>query len=284
MRAMRSWGRMMSVAGALTLAIACGSSGGTGATVLPAVPSGTVVSIQVNSQGPTVFLGAAETFTAIATYSSGGTQTITNGTWSTDMLTVAVAEASTGKVTGVGNGDVTVSVDFQGVRGSKTIRVLPNYTGTWLGSYTVASCTPTDGFADQTFCAQLTSAQPGPGFFFQFAQTADTLTGYTGLGQVPIGSTPFTSSIAADGSVSFTTQLFVATLEIDMTWSLTSVVPGIINGHVTETWQDSTITGQMVVEGTIIPPSRVAAASAARAGAPARFHSIADVIAAAVRR
>ncbi|MFI5178312.1 MAG: hypothetical protein ACHQO8_07105 [Vicinamibacterales bacterium] len=267
------------VIGAIIAGAGCGSSGG--GTTLPPAPSGTVVSIQVNSQGPTIFLGAPETFTAIATYSSGGTQAITGGLWGTDNPAIAIADA-TGKVIPQGNGNVTVFVDFQGVRGTKAMRVLPSYAGTWLGNYTVASCTQTGGFADQNLCAQLSPGQVA-GFFFQFAQVADTLSGYTGLGQLPIGSTTFTASVALDGSVSFTTQLFVSTLEIDMAWSLTSVVAGVINGTVTETWQDSATPGQMVVVGNIQPPTRQAAASVQRAGGRARGWSRSDAIA-AIRR
>jgi hypothetical protein len=273
--------RAVCAIGTLAFAVGCGGGGGGGSSaVLPAAPSGTVVSIQVTSSGPAVFLGTPETFSAIATYSSGGTQTIVGGVWSTDNGTIAIVDA-TGKFIPEGNGEVTVFIDFQGVRGSKKIRVLPNYAGLWIGSYTVTSCTQTDGFADGNLCSNFVGQAPQ--FFFQFTQATDTLSGYTGLGRLPIGSTIFTATIDLDGSVAFTTQFFIGTTEIDVAWSLTCAVAGVINGTVSQTWQDSTVTGQMVVAGDIHNPAKQAVARVQNLGGLRPTLSLAEAIAAAVR-
>ena len=150
MRHKAAWATCAAIA-----AIGCGSSDNSGDNnTTPPAPSGTIVSIAVNSSAPTMFLEASETFTAVATYTGGATQTVTGGAWATDASAVAQVDASTGRVVALSNGEATISFDYQGVRGSKHVRVLPNYGGSWdgIGKYTIASCTQTEGFADTNVC------------------------------------------------------------------------------------------------------------------------------------
>jgi hypothetical protein len=236
-------------------AIGCGSSGGN--TQMPPAPSGTIVSIAVTSSAPTMFLGASETFSAVATYTSGATQALTAGAWTTDAPTVAQVD-SAGRVTGVGNGEVTISFDYQGVHGATHIRVLPNYAGSWLGNYTILSCTPTEGFADQNVCNSFNVGQTFQ-YRLQLTQTADVVNGQTIVGQ--LGSTNATSTVNADGSLTLTPQVFVGTVKIDLVWNLTCVLPNIINGTLTQTWMDLATPGQMVIEARLQSPTRLSAAS-----------------------
>ena len=242
---------------AAIVAIGCGGGGTAGNNQMPPAPSGTIVSIAVNSSAPTLFLGATETFSAVATYTSGATQTVTGAAWTTDAPSVAPVDSS-GRVTGAANGEVTISVDYQGVHGSKHVRVLPNYGGSWIGSYTVVSCTPTEGFADQNVCASFNVGQTFQ-YRLLFTQTADVVSGLTGIGL--LGSTTTSSTVNADGSLTFTTQVFVGTVQIDLVWNLTSVLPNVINGTVTQTWMDLTTPGQMVIEGALQSPTKQSAAS-----------------------
>jgi hypothetical protein len=83
---------------------------------------------------------------------SDGTTRTVSGTWGTDAPTVATAEATTGRVTAVGSGSVTVFVDYQGHRGTRLIRGLPNFQGAWSGSYAVRSCTQSGQIAAAKLC------------------------------------------------------------------------------------------------------------------------------------
>jgi hypothetical protein len=214
------------------IAAACGSGGGT-TTASPPAPSGTVVAIAVGSTGPTVFLGTPETFTAVATLSTGATENLAVGAWSSSAPSIAIVETGTGKVTSVANGEVTVSVDYQGVRGSKTVRVVPNYGGNWFGMYVVTSCTQTDGFSDTNVCSGFPVGQTFQ-YGLQFTQTADVVSGRTTIGLLQ--TTDFTASIALDGTMSFTATVFVGTLKIDVLWNLASTQPGIITGSLAQNW------------------------------------------------
>jgi hypothetical protein len=244
------------IASSVLLLAGCGKSGGSGSSTPPppSAPSGTVVSIAVNSSGPTMSLGASEGFTAVATLSDGSTVPLGVGTWSSDTPDVLLVD-STGTVIALKNGQATISLSYQNVRGSKTVRVVPNYAGVWSGKYTVTSCVQTEGFIDTNLCAQFPVGQEKP-FAFQFSQTADVLTGQTALGQ--LGSTTFTANIESDGSVSFTTSTFFGTSIINSEWHLFSTQAGTIGGTVTQTWQDQNTTGEMDVVGGLSPPTKIA--------------------------
>ncbi len=232
---------------------ACGSGGGT--TTTPPAPSGTVVAISVSSSGPTVFLGIPETFTAVATLSTGATENLAVGAWSSSAPSIAVVETNTGKVTSVANGEVTVSVDYQGVRGSKAVRVVPNYAGNWFGMYVVTSCTQTDGFADTNVCSGFPVGQTFQ-YGLQLSQTADVVSGHTTIGVLQTNE--FTANVGLDGAMSFTATVFVGTLKIDVLWNLASTQPGIITGSLAQNWQDQSMAGEMDVAGSLRPPTRQA--------------------------
>ena len=209
---------------------ACGHHGGS------MTPTPTATSIAVHSIGPTVFLGANETFTATMTFSDGSTAAVTAGTWSTDAPTIATVDA-TGKVTGRASGLVTVIVDASGVRGTKAIRVLPTYAGGWNGRYGLNNCSGLGpGTLVQT-CEDLDDF--GSGFrpaSFTFTQTGDAVTGTTVLGFL---TSTMTGTVAADGSLTFTATAIVGTKHYAETWHLTSTTDGALSGSVTVVGSDT---------------------------------------------
>lgn len=78
-----------------------------------------------------LFIGQSETFTAVG---SGGTA-VTTARWGTDAPAVVSVEGYTGRITAVGTGTATVFADLDGVRGTKLVRTLPNFAGSWSGHY-----------------------------------------------------------------------------------------------------------------------------------------------------
>src|SRR5688500_9636160 len=100
---------LVSVVSAFVVLASCGGGG-------PTAPS--LTSITINSTSAFLMLGSTETFTATATMSDGTTQAVTGGTWGSDAGAVATVAATTGLVTTVGRGDVTIFVDSQGIRGN----------------------------------------------------------------------------------------------------------------------------------------------------------------------
>jgi hypothetical protein len=217
-------------------------------TAPAATPTPTPTSITVASANTHLFLGQAETFTATLTMSDGTTQPLTGGTWGTDAAGVATAGATTGLVTSVGSGDVTVFVDAQGIRGTKRIRVVPEYQGIWTGTYTVDTCTHSGQWAVDDACGILT-APVGSVVGFNLTQTGATVAGQSTLGI--FSSTPFTVAAATTGDLSFSTAAQWVTTTIAQEWSLRITTIGRLDGTVTHTWTDPTMTGSVIVKGTL---------------------------------
>src|SRR4051794_5376309 len=114
------------------LALATGCGGGASSTpTAPAVPLVTRITI---SGSDLLLVGSSETFAAAI--ESGN---VTVPRWSSDAPTVATVDLS-GHVTAVGTGTATISADANGVRGTKLIRTLPNFAGSWRGGYQETAC------------------------------------------------------------------------------------------------------------------------------------------------
>jgi uncharacterized protein YjdB len=110
----RTVGVLVVVAATALLAIACGNSS-TSAT--------TIASLAVTGTAPKV--GASAQFSAIATMGDGSTQDVSSlATWQSSNAAVATV-SSTGVVTGVGAGSVTVNAVYQTVSASDAIVLTP---------------------------------------------------------------------------------------------------------------------------------------------------------------
>jgi hypothetical protein len=60
---------------------------------------------------------------------------------------------NTGMVTGVTNGLANIFIISDGVSGTKSLRVVPNYQGQWAGGFTTSAATPFPSDAYQHMCA-----------------------------------------------------------------------------------------------------------------------------------
>ncbi len=218
----------------------------------PTTPQVTASSITINSSG-FIMLGQSETFSATINFSNGTTQPVAGGTWGSDAVTVATVGATTGLVTTVRSGDVTIFVDAQGVRGTKTITVVPNYQGVWNGQYVVNSCSQTGGFVTLDLCGSIFPVSSFLPVALNFNQAAGTITGQTALGNVI--SPVFTTVAVAGGGLVFqaTAQLPAQGLNfrIDQAWQINMAVAGQMTGTVVQTWTEPTLLGQMLVGATL---------------------------------
>lgn len=111
-----------------------------------------------------ILVGSSETFTALSE-----TGAALGGTWGTDAPTVAAVEAYTGRVTAVGTGTATIFVDAKGIRATKSIRTLPNFSGTWTGMYEETACAASGDFVALGVC-------PTSEYDFAIGQMKMTLT------------------------------------------------------------------------------------------------------------
>lgn len=104
---------------------------------------------------------------------SANTAPVTGCSWGGDAPNVLSVNAGTGQITGMASGEVTVWCDYQGVRGTKRLRVLPNYGGVYLGSYSVSGCNHSRIFDAANWCGSFNTGRALP-LRFDFSQTTDS--------------------------------------------------------------------------------------------------------------
>lgn len=135
----------------LAVLAACGGGGGGApSSPGPVTPAPTTVSVAISPATDLITIQGTATFSATATMSDGSTKSV-SGTWVSDPAAVATVDGS-GRVTGIGSGQATVSVTYDNVKASRTIRVVPDYQGSWAGEYAVTACQDTGDFHREDWC------------------------------------------------------------------------------------------------------------------------------------
>lgn len=188
-------------------------------------------SITVTSSSDLLYIGISETFTATATMSDGSTKAVIGGVWSGNNSIVATVEATTGLVTIVGSGTVSISVTYGGKTGSKSIRGLPNYQGTWSGTYRIDSCSATGDFFAAGFCYLVPSGTVAPTDLV-LTQVGDQVTGRFYLGDL---SADAVGPVQTNGQLTLTGKV-EGDITIDTVYQLQSTIPGQITGELTQLW------------------------------------------------
>lgn len=213
----------------------------------PDIPLVTLQSITVISSSDLLYIGTSETFTATATMSDGSTKSVLGGVWSADNPNVATVGSGTGQVTIVGSGMVTIVVSYEGKYGSKTIRGLPNYQGTWSGSYIITSCNATDDWATAGFCSYLPS---GLELLVELnlIQDQDRVEGRFLLGDLGADAS---GPIHTDGHLLLTGAIQEGTATIEVAMFLQSTTPGQIFGSLSQLWRATDMWGSARVDATI---------------------------------
>ena len=134
--------RVLTVVGLLSLAAACDSQA-------PAGPSGAtpITATTLAITGPDAVLTNVSTaYDATATFSDGRTQTGTT-VWASSNPGIASVDAI-GHVEGLTHGSTTLTATYVGRSASKTVRVVNNYGGSWVGKYEVDVCDGLPGWCD----------------------------------------------------------------------------------------------------------------------------------------
>jgi len=147
---------------------------------------------------------------------------------------------------------------------SKKVHVLPSYSGTFVGTYSVTACSETGGFVstnpDDDFCTGLVGLTGS--IAIQSTQPADltTLTGLFQLGGV-VGNG--SGTVSPTGVLTYTGSATSGTTRLDFrNFSATSPAPGRIAGSFELVFTDSTLTGQGVITGSNLSMTRQASAAA----------------------
>ena len=153
--------------------VGCGGDSGGSTSATP-----TVTSVSLSPATDMIRIRGNHTFAMTANYSNGSSGSV-QGTWSSSNSNVASVDGN-GMVTGISSGSTTVTGQHQGVAGTQTLRVVPDYHGRWGGDWQVKSCSATGDFVG--ICED--EFPPGElvGMTLNATQARDTITGTTDFG------------------------------------------------------------------------------------------------------
>lgn len=122
---------------------ACGGGGSTAPAPVINAPS-------ISTANTAIYIGQTVQFSA----TGGGTIR-----WGGDNNQVATVDQTTGRITGVGNGRVTVWAENEGGRTTRLLRGLPSFAGNWQGTYAITGCQSTGDMARIGFCGNFFQGQ-----------------------------------------------------------------------------------------------------------------------------
>lgn len=197
-------------------------------------------------------IGETAQATAVATTTAGAGKTLSVG-WKSDTPLVANVD-NTGLVTGVSNGLANIYIVSDGVTGTKSLRVVPNYQGQWAGSYVTTGTTPFPSDAYLHMCAgyvppttlslTMTLTQNGQAVNGQFVAAG-------------LVSSSFTSLVDGDGGIAIRASNTTSPFQYDFTWRLsapfTSGTFGSIRGTVSIVRTGSAgLVGGCNIDGSIL--------------------------------
>jgi len=226
------------------LVVSCKKKGGPTGPTTPA----TTYTITIVCSSNVLKIGITETFTATYNGSDGSSAAITTGVWGGDNSSVATVVEGTGQVTIVGSGEVTIYVDYKGIRGTILIRGVPNYQGTWTGNFAVASCTATGAIAAENYCNDYGIGKV-IGTNLVLTQNGAAVQGQGTIGNRTVS---ISGSIRINGGVGLSSTPGVPLTEIRiLIWDLFSTTPGICTGKVFEGLTKPPAIGEGGMEGNI---------------------------------
>ena len=220
-----------------------GGGGGGGGGGTPTAPSVTAPSISTSNT--MIFIAQSLTFAA----TGGGAIR-----WGGDNSQVATVDQTTGRVTGVGNGRVTIWAENQGGRTTRLLRALPSFAGSWRGNYTIQDCQSNGVFSLLSFCNSNFRLGQSLGMTLGIAQTDDQITsGGVGLGSITGSLT--TTGVGEDGQLRLAgtlTPIPGNSIRVSIeNMRLESPNAGVIRGQYEQVWSDTTLSGTARVYGRI---------------------------------
>ena len=232
---------VVGLAGLALLSSTCGSDSATVATP-------TVSAVTVSSTGSQVLLGKTLQMHASSTLTDGNRQSAVCS-WKSDNTRVATIGAATGLVTGVASGEATVFCDAAGQGGAKKLRTLPNYAGTWSGTYTVASCSQSGTVALADLCGHPAPVGTSLPYRFVFTQHGDVVAGTFFLGSIHADHVSTTIPIA--GNITLMSRIVSGTTTVDVTWQISIPRPDVIAASVAQVWSAAGVSGEVNINESV---------------------------------
>jgi hypothetical protein len=207
----------------------------------PAAPTAPAVTNLSISGVDTVRTGLSTTYTVTATLSDGTTRAVTP-TWTSSSTDVASVD-SAGRLVGVAHGSTILTASHEGGSVSKTVQVVNNYEGDWIGTYVVRACTDSGDLTnrDGGWC------RSGPGrvgsvgpIRLALSQSGSNLSDITGTVAASDAGGNITGLVTPDGRLSLVGgpfsvldwegTLILSTWQI-LAWDTNLTGPGVMTGN-----------------------------------------------------
>jgi Bacterial Ig-like domain (group 2) len=176
---------------------------------------GAATSVAIAAGVDLMKLKATGIFGLTATYSNGSTGSV-QGAWRSDNPSVATVD-NTGRVTAAGTGETNIVAEFQGLRATQPMRVVPDYQGRWNGDYSITRCSADGDWQRGNFCAEF----PTGDLFaltMGLTQNRHAVSGSSDFGELP---GPVQGSIRMSGhlllSASFTIPADDVVIDVTLT-------------------------------------------------------------------
>jgi hypothetical protein len=223
----------------------CGDGGS------PSRPSPVLAAVTITvPETGVLFLGETYTLTMNARMSDG-TIITTGGTWNSDAPTVATVNSTSGAMQIVGLGEATISVDYQGQRGTQRIRSTVRYEGTLRAASRVTNCVDTGDWAAVDACEEFPTGFEAE-FTGEFTQSDRTVTAVMSLGGDDL-ATPATAQVSDSGELRFESVHTDGDMKVTIQWTLQpSGLTQITGTHVAR-FEFVGVAGHVDVVATIIP-------------------------------
>ncbi len=204
----------------------------------PSGPSQTVTALTLSPATDFLKLKATERFAATARLGDGTTREVT-ARWSSDAVAVATVDSG-GLVTAAGIGSATIIADYEGLRATRLLQVLPDYAGRWAGDFVVESCSVTGSFLPQ-WCAQI-RALPALPARLDLVQTRSAVSGSWTLQEDATGT--ITGNIASNGTLTLQGSVFRGGVTTTISsWESLTTDNQSMSGAFTLTWRASGLSG-----------------------------------------
>ena len=191
-----------------------------------------------------VYIGQTVSFAA----SGGGTIR-----WGGDAPGVATIDQTTGAVTGIAIGRVTIWAENSAGRTIRMLRVLPSYAGNWQGSWVVERCEQDGVFSTIDFCLLHPAGQTRD-LRMAITQTEDRIPP-GGIAFGAVTGTMSSATVGEDGQARLTaTMTSVPGSEIRITVDnlvLNSPSVGVVEGTLEQVWSSVTLPGSMRLYGRV---------------------------------
>jgi hypothetical protein len=134
--------RLTGVVLVAAIAAGCNEKANPAAPSPPTTTSPMIASLVING-GDALLTGSSGTYTATATLSDGTSRSVTP-TWSTGNSDVATVD-NAGRLDGRAHGTTTLAAAHEGVGATRSVQVVNDYRGTWVGRFVVNGCDAAPG-------------------------------------------------------------------------------------------------------------------------------------------